>query len=66
MRTNHVVDACCVHLNVLQLPACFFHMPYRHCRYGGDDEYYVHVRETGNHQQENTRSDQTEEITQDW
>ena len=44
----------------------FFHMPYRHCRYGGDDEYYVHVRETGNHQQENTRTDQTEEVTQDW
>ena len=27
MRTNHVVDACCVHLNVLQLPACFFTCP---------------------------------------
>ena len=40
---------------------CFW----RHCQYGGEDEYYVQVRETGNMTQENIHSEQTTERTQD-
>lgn len=37
----------------------------RHCKYGGEDEYYVEVRETGNRQQEKIRSEQQVERMQD-
>ena len=37
----------------------------RHCQYGGDDEYYVHVRETGNLRHENTNTEEHVEQTQD-
>lgn len=37
----------------------------RRCRYGGDDEFYIQVRETGNHQQEKIHTEQEEEIKQE-
>ena len=40
-------------------------MPMRHCKYGGDDEYYIEVRETGNIGQEKVNTESHEETTQD-
>lgn len=40
-------------------------LPWRKCQYGGDDEYYVQVRETAMHQQEKVNSEQKEEIEKD-
>ena len=42
-----------------------FNLCARHCQYGGDDEYYVNVRETGKKSQQNENTEQTEEVTQD-
>ena len=40
--------------------------PYsRRCKYGGEDEYYIEVRETGNRQQEKLNQEQTVETTQE-
>lgn len=39
--------------------------PMRHCKYGGEDEYYVEVRETGNFQQEKVDTESSVERTQD-
>ena len=37
----------------------------RHCKYGGEDEYYIQVREKGNQTQEKIRSEVQEENTKD-
>lgn len=37
----------------------------RRCQYGGDDEYYIQVRESGNVQQEKIKTEQEEEITKE-
>ena len=39
-------------------------MPTRRCKYGGDDEYYVTVLETGSHKQEHDHTEQSVERTQ--
>lgn len=46
-------------LDSLMLP-----MPTRRCKYGGDDEYYVTVLETGSHKQEHDHTEQSVERTQ--
>ena len=38
---------------------------WRHWKYGGDDEYYIQVRETGSFQQEHVKGEHHEEITKD-
>ena len=42
------------------LDALCFH---RRCKYGGEDEYYVQIRETGNLQQEKVDTEHHEEVT---
>jgi hypothetical protein len=37
----------------------------RRCKYGGDDEYHVDVRETGSHQQEEANEESFVEKTQE-
>lgn len=37
----------------------------RSCQYGGEDEYHVNTRETGNNGQEAAKSEQEVEVTQD-
>ena len=51
---------------------CFLHPCYvlsillcRRCAYGGEDEYYIKVRETGNLQQEKIKCEMAVEQTQD-
>lgn len=38
--------------------------PCRVCKYGGEDEYFIETRESGNHQQERIRSQIEKESTQ--
>lgn len=38
---------------------------HRRCKYGGEDEYYVQTRETGNKQQERVDTEHHEEVTQE-
>lgn len=45
------------------LGSCFYLC--RSCRYGGEDEYYVHTRETGLHSQEHIKSQTRTEITKE-
>lgn len=40
-------------------------LPVRRCKYGGEDEYYLEVRETGLHQQEKIKSEVRKETGQE-
>lgn len=42
-----------------------FTSPVRACKYGGEDEYYIDVRETGHQQQEKIKSEVSRENVQD-
>ena len=50
-------------INPIQKLGTYF--PGRRCAYGGDDEYYVRVRETGNRQHEKISSEVTRENAQE-
>ena len=54
-----------VHHLTSQTPSSFSSFPWRKCKYGGDDEYHVHVRETGNHKQNVVNTESREETSQD-